>query len=77
MTIKKWKVINNIQTSIKIIRYLESLPIYKYSQKQLSYKKNIKYSKHTKKQNINVMINNRIHIYIYIERDREEKNRKK
>ena len=52
MAIKKWKVINNIQTSIKIIKYLESLPIYKYSQKQLSYKKNIKYTKYTKKQNI-------------------------
>ena len=47
MAIKKWKVINNIQTSIKIIKYLESLPISKYSQKQLSYKKR----KYTKKQN--------------------------
>jgi hypothetical protein len=52
MAIKKWKVINNIQTSIKIIKYLESLPINKYSQKQFSCKKNIKYTKYTKKQNI-------------------------
>ena len=43
---KIWKM-TNIQTSIKIIKYLESLPISKYSQKQLSYKKR----KYTKKQN--------------------------
>ena len=48
MAIKKWKVINNIQTSIKIIKHLESLPIYKYSQKQLSYKN----KKYTKKVNV-------------------------
>jgi hypothetical protein len=44
---KIWKM-TNIQTSIKIIRYLESLPINKYTQKQLSYKN----KKYTKKVNV-------------------------
>jgi len=50
---KIWKM-TNIQTSIKIIRYLESLPINKYTQKQLSLEqyKYKKYTKHTKKQKI-------------------------
>jgi hypothetical protein len=51
---KIWKM-TNIQTSIKIIKYLESLPLYKYSQKQLSYKNDIKHIKHikyTKKVNV-------------------------
>lgn len=53
---KIWKM-TNIQTSIKIIRYLESLPIYKYTLKQLlldeyKYKKYTKHTKYTKKQNL-------------------------